>query len=411
MFKRILDEKFIESSFIVLFFNFLVGALNYVYQMIIGRILSPEEFGAFISLVSITYFLGILSMTINISITNIASKLIAENKPVYGLIIYSMKNLIRIAMISTLLFFLAYKPISSFLKIYEFEYFVTISIILFIGFLLPIFLGILRAMYKFFEIGIFSTIASLTKLILGIFLTKFLKVLGALIGFVSFGLVSIILSSLYVFKKIKKEIYYENFKILSYSIPVLVANIFLTFPSNIDMLIAKHILSNYEAGIYASLTIFGKIVFFVSYPIASALFPYASRLYYEKGNYIKVLLQSILIASLLASLVIFVYWKYPDIVIKIFNEKYKEATNYLLSYGAAMMFFSISALFLNFCLAIRYYAQVIIFSSIVLSYIILIYFFSKNIYDIVTLFLLGNFILFLISFFSLIILWKKHSNL
>ena len=51
------------------------------------------------------------------------------------------------------------------------------------------------------------------------------------------------------------------------------------------LILVKHFFSPHDAGIYAGLSLIGRVIFFFSAPIASVMFPVIVQKYARKENY------------------------------------------------------------------------------------------------------------------------------
>src|SRR3989338_5190501 len=70
----------------------LSGAISYFYQIYMGRILGPEEYGIFGALFGIFYMIEVVSYTLATSTTQFTAKFIGEGKQIGFFIERSLKQ-------------------------------------------------------------------------------------------------------------------------------------------------------------------------------------------------------------------------------------------------------------------------------------------------------------------------------
>ena len=66
---NILGREFYRDAFIMMIAMTLSNFFNYLYQLLMGRFLTPKEYGELFSLLSLFYIFSVLFTTINTSIT------------------------------------------------------------------------------------------------------------------------------------------------------------------------------------------------------------------------------------------------------------------------------------------------------------------------------------------------------
>ena len=120
------------------------------------------------------------------------------------------------------------------------------------------------------------------------------------------------------------------------------------------MVLHRHYLPNFEAGIYAALVTAGKIIFFVLSPIAVVLLPIVSRKSSKPELSRKDLLTALAIALGLGICVLIIYFGLARIIITtLFTSKFDQATMFLPWFGLAMLGYSLANIFGNFLIALN----------------------------------------------------------
>jgi O-antigen/teichoic acid export membrane protein len=122
-----------------------------------------------------------------------------------------------------------------------------------------------------------------------------------------------------------------------------------------DIILVKHFFDPTQAGLYAGLSLIGRIIFFVSAPIGTVMFPIIVQKH-TKGdsfsNTFKMALGLVLIPSLLLSLF---YLFYPTFSILFFLKRpeYLSISPLLGLFGFYITFYNVLYLFANFYLSIK----------------------------------------------------------
>ncbi|MDP3940768.1 MAG: hypothetical protein Q8Q49_00505, partial [bacterium] len=130
----------------------------------------------------------------------------------------------------------------------------------------------------------------------------------------------------------------------------------LTAFTTTDVLLVKHFFAPSTAGLYAGLTIFGKIIFFFSAPIGSVMFPMIVQKYAKKENYhgdFRLASFLIFLPSFLLTVIFFVD---PRLVINIVvrsREEYLAGTAYLGLIGVFFSLYSLNFVITSFYLSIQ----------------------------------------------------------
>ncbi|RLG59434.1 MAG: hypothetical protein DRN95_02085 [Candidatus Hydrothermarchaeota archaeon] len=393
-----IKEPLLRKSGIVFAFTIVASFLDYLYQVYVGRYLGPEDYGVFASLFAIFYLISVISNTIATSITNFISKFSAEERSIPDFFSGMLFRFIFIGVIFSGIFLILSPFISRFLKIKDLSPFLVLTAIVLFAWSMPVLNGTLRGLQKFKELGIVRVSNSLAKLIFGVvFLLLGFKVMGALLGVLLGFVFASLVSMIFLKKYLKFKPKLENFgEVCTYSLPVLIAMFSLSLPSNFDLLIVKNLLTEKEAGLYASACLFGKIVYFFPSSIYVVLFPMVAEKFAKGESTTDILIKSLTYTAILTGGVVFIYFIYPDILVKFFGKKYMEAIPLIAPYGLAMLFFSLSSIFLNYSLAIKDYKYVVFFSMVTLGYIILLYF-NPSLMSMIRILLYGNMVLFIVS--------------
>lgn len=354
--KKLRSGSLLADSSIVFGASLVANVFSYLFQVYIGRALGPVGYGVFGALVSLLYIISIPGNAISFTITKFVSEYAAKNHrdKISALMLGATIKLGKYALLVLALFIIGSGALAEFLKIPSSTPVIILGIVFSFGLITPVIQGVLQGLQKFLEIGAIGIASSVSKLAIGVALVYLgFGVNGALASIFFSGLLVFVLT-LYVLREYAKPAKSQiEESVFEYSTPVLLTALLLAVISNIDVVLVKHYFSAEEAGYYAAASLFGKIVVFVSSPIATVLFPKASR---ESSSMsaARILRESILYTFALAFFTVLAYLLAPTFVVSlIFGSKFGSAAQLIGMFGIAMAFFALANVFITYDMAVR----------------------------------------------------------
>ena len=334
--------------------NMGANVINYAYHIIMGRLLGPVGYGVLASLYSILYLVSIIPASASVSIVKFIS---TANEKELPSVYYSIKKFIFKLSIALSLFMLVISPfVAKFLRIEDLTAVFLITPVLFLSLLTLVNQSSSQGLLKFLGSVIPTLISSLLKLLFGVGLVLIgWSVSGAMLA-IAIGLLFAYLNSQkfiskYIKRSVRNNINLNSF--FKYSGPVIIQSLAFTSIFTVDVLLAKHFLDPFSAGIYAALSTLGKIIFFATSPIATTMFPVVAKRKALDQGYMKIFLISFFVTAIIAVVITLFYWLFPNIAIGVlFGKAYLTAKFDLIWMGIFMLFYSLSNLLVNFYLSI-----------------------------------------------------------
>jgi O-antigen/teichoic acid export membrane protein len=389
-------NELLKHSSILFSASILAGFLNYLFQLYVGRMLGPSDYGIYSSLVALLYIMSVPSSTIQTSVAKLVSDYSTDHEKIKYLLKYAFRKLTVVAVLVSALFMFLSIYLSDFLNINSNTYFIILSILLFISFLSPILMGALQGMQMFMQMGLNGVAGTLFKLLSGIILVYYgFGVNGALFALLIGSLLALILAFMpFRFLEGSKEVN-GNLRFFDYSIVVLLATIGLTFMTNGDMLIVKHYLSENEAGLYAAAALLGKIILFTTAPIAMVMFPKVTVMNKNKNNGFDLLRNSLLYTGGISFFFVAIFILFPEFIVQLlFGPKFLEINGLLVYFAAAIAFFSLANIFVFYDLATRKYRFLYVLGAVSVLEVVLISLFHDSSLTVVRILLVLMAILF-----------------
>lgn len=382
------SNQLIVGSLYMLIGNNLVNILNYLYHLILGRILGPILYGELAAVISFMGLFLILPTSAGLVITKLVSSC-KDNQQLVSTIRWFIKRKVITSLSFGLSLTLLSIILSQFVSINIF--FVPLLSIVFI-FYIPISIdrSILQGLLKFDRVVLSYLLEASTKflLALGLVLLNF-KVFGGIMGIVF----STIITALFLSKEINRSTDVNNkseavmkFKdIFMTSLPLLINSLALTSIYSVDVILAKKFLLPTEAGYYAALSTLARIIFFAAGPITLVMFPIISRKKSKGENYAPNFFVSVFLVLSISLLILLVYSFFPEQMINLlFGKEYLKASLYLRFFGLFMVFFTLANLITNFFLSIGYSKIVYLSIFAAIIQIVLIILVHSNLISIIT---------------------------
>lgn len=384
--QTIIDHPLFSGSTIMIVGSTAVSFLNYLFHLVLGRMLGPANYGEFAAVISLIVLLGIIPGSLNMVVIKHIS--IAKDEIEVASLIHWFKTKILLAsLIFSLIILLASPAISSFLKIDKGYYLILVAISFFFSIQSLLNRSILQGLLKFKEMVVSLLLENGVKLLLSIILIYLgFQVGGAVTAFVISIIIGWYITDIYL-KNHNKQDSKQKIdikKILLFSFPVLIQTISITSIYSSDVILVKHFFLSHDAGIYAALSTLGKIIFFGAGPIGAVMFPLVSKRHAEGQQYKKIFLYSFLATLLLSVCIITTYFFFPAIAIQLlYGSAYLEASSLLVWFGLFVSLFTLSSLLVNYCLSLGQTRVVLLPLFAAILQIILILLFHRTLYAVI----------------------------
>ncbi|QQS38632.1 oligosaccharide flippase family protein [Candidatus Woesebacteria bacterium] len=341
------------------------NGINYIYHLLMGRVLGPVDYGNLAIIFSILYIVGIIPTSTSFAIVKFISS--AKSKSERDHIYFTLKKLLkRFSIIASVVMLLSAYPLKNFLHLGEFYSLIFIAPIVYFMLLTIVNKALLQGILKFTGVVVSDSISSTAKLFLGIVLVFFgLKVPGATFAIVMSSVMAYYYSEIVIKKEIseKSSLDYNIYPIIKFAFPVLLQAMAFTSIFTVDLIIIKHFFGpeNPIAGYYAALSMLGKIIFFATQPVASVMFPIVAGKRSKGENYRTTFYLSVSAVFLLSSLVLVFYYLLPDLAIGLlYGKDYLIVAPELVWMGLFITFYTLASLIVNFLLSIHR-TQVVMF--------------------------------------------------
>lgn len=367
--KKQYNSSLFRGGMIMFISSFGVGALNYVFNIIVARILDKDQYGAFSSLFSLLTILLIIGGGISLVLIKFSAVLYAKKDyPSLASFIRTAFYYLGLASIVLMIVFGIASPfVYDFLKLESFGPLIILA--LSIGLALTGSVGgsVLKGIQHFAQSSGSSLFGAIMKIVaLLVFTLPFWPmspVTGAMLS-VPASAIMMILLDLFFLRDILGQYNPKNPKlphfkwrdVLIYSIPATLAVLGITMLNSIDVILARNYLSPEASGDYAALATLGKIIFFATSAIPMAMFPIVSARHAVNEPHRKMLFASFGIVGLMSLVAFGFYQFFPELIIKmLIGEKFLTIAPLLGKFALIMGMYSLINVLVNYYLSIQKY--------------------------------------------------------
>ena len=397
----------VKSIGIMFIFSSLTNFINFIYHIIMGRLLGPSEYGVLASVLSFLFIAGAISFTIGTTSTKYASTCLAEHSTAkiksFFYLITKRILLFTIIILAVILLFL--NRFIDFLKIDSVFPLIFLGIMIIENSLIAIGRGTVQGMKKFKSLGINLLLEAILKLGLGFILVYAgLRASGAILGFMLATLFSYFL----IFLPLKSVLRVRNSEDIKSSIDIkkfykdiffiLISTILISLFSYTDIILVKHFFSSYETGYYSAAAQIGRIILFFPGAVSLVIFPRFSEKFAKKEKNYYTLMKSLAMAFVISAFFLIFYFLWPELIVRvIYGSVYSDAAGLVFRYGIFMTLVSLIYLQVYYFISIEKFWFLIYFFLIIIEQIILIWVFSDSINSILLILIINSIILFLFN--------------
>lgn len=387
----------------------IVNAGNYAYNLILGRLLGPEAFADAAILITMLLVLSFIAMTFQLVIAKFTAQL--EEEEVQSLISRSINISLSIGIIIGMAMIIGANYLQNLFNTSTSFMFVLFGIGVPFYFLLSVNRGVYQGKRQFLPLSVTYQGEMISRFVVTLLLIYLLNIESSII--ISLGILISFFVGLF---PIKKGLFYITKNKVDSELQRKIKTFFLITAfyeltqiaiNNSDILLVKHYFESYEAGLYASLALIGRVVFFVAWMFVIILLPEVVERKKLGLNTTKLLFKYVGYISVLATGIIAFCALFPTFAINIlFGEAYISMAPLLWKYALATSLFAVSNIFAYYFLSLDKYLPVMVSAVFGFSQIILIMNFHETLETVVHMQILAMSALLIIQ----IILFKYNNR-
>lgn len=363
---KLRSSEFLRHNAIFFAGSLVVGALNYFYYPVLGRLLEPAAFGEVQTIVALFLQIGIFLTVLGMLTVNIVANHGDEPKGQQ-----TMLELEKLALLISLLAFgltALFGPwLQHFFNFDSVAPFLILALAIVVSVPATFRMAYLRGKQRFGWASASQLVGAAAKLVFSVALViAGFGTVGAIAGlvlaqFVSFAYAAVKARHAGFGPSLRSGI----FKLpdmalilpeLKYAALVLVGSLTVTALYSIDIIAVKHYFDAHTAGLYAGIATVARIIFFLTASIAQVLLP-AVKLSNPPGQNRQVLVKSAYLTAGIGGTALLVFWAAPELVMRILmGQNYVELAPLLPRLSLVILIVSLLNLVMLYYVALRQYA-------------------------------------------------------
>ncbi len=355
--RKVFYDKLVRTS-AWLFAGFFISSLfNYAFQIAMGRLLSPEEFGFMNALLGVFVILSVPVVTLLMILSKKTAEYRAKKNlsQVKGLFTLANKFVSKFGLIGFVLFMAVSGYLADYLHAPNVVPVFILGLCLLTAVALPVNTAILQGLQDYFWYGINQGLLGPLKFLFCVLLVFYgLGVNGAMAGVLATNVVLWFIAFMPLRRHLQGADNPSSVEPLSWkhSLPVLITNLAFSIMTQIDIVLVNRYFSAQEAAVYAAAAVLGRTVMYIPGTIVQAMYPMVSEQHTLNGDTRSLLLKSLLLTLSLSGAGALIFFVAPDLILTtLFGARYAGGEVLLKYFGLAMLPVALMMLMSGYLLA------------------------------------------------------------
>ena len=358
----------------------LVNGGNYLYNLVLGRFLGPEKFADAAILITLLLVLSFAAMTFQLVTAKFS--VIFENSVLQSFIATIYKSATVVGVVLGITIVLVSSELQEFFKTTSSSMFVVFGIGIPFYFLMSVNRGVFQGQKEWIPLSATYQLEMMSRLAITFGLlclfevdsSLLIAIFGLLCLFevdssllIAIGIICSFIVGLLPFEfkpppffnriKLKKS---ETKMVRNFFIITAFYEVTLIVINNSDILLVKHYFEPYEAGLYASLALIGRVVYFIAWMFVMLLLPTVVQLKKQGISTRPILFKYVIYIIIIAASIVLACYLFPNQIINIlFGNEYVGIASLLWKYAFATGVFAVSNIFAYYYLSLDKYIPVI----------------------------------------------------
>lgn len=359
-----------------------VGALNYLYYPILGRMLSPAAFGEVQTLVSFFLQLSIFLTVLGLVTVNIAANY--ENAESRNRVIFDLERIaLAVSLVLLVVSVLARHQLQKFFQFDDSLPFIVLVLAVVVSVPFTFRGAFVRGRHGFGVASISNVIASAVKIVLSAaFVLVGLGTAGAIWGVTAAQFIALIYIAYWARRMgltraaETKWTSRPNMTLLlpelKYAGLVLITSLVVTLQFSIDILVVKHYFDARTAGLYAGIATVARIIFFLTGSISQVLMPMV-KIKNTAAENRALFKKSFGLLMLTGVPALLVFMLAPGVVMRILmGSQYDQYASLLPILSVAIFVVAFVNLVVSYYMALRHYAiALVVIAGAAITYILM----------------------------------------
>ncbi len=343
---------------------FMISAMvvnlgNYLYNLVVGRMLGPSDFADASLLVTMLLVLSFIAMTFQLTSAKYSAE--ADDDDSLSIVSSMSRYGLITGLIISLCVILFSRQLQLFFQSQSSWMYIMFALSIPLYFLMSVGRGQAQGLRDFRRLSVSYQVEMLIRLCATVALLRLIEIdpsvsisLGILAS-VGFGYLPIRnkdLKNLRSTSKLTKPLIVFALYTLSYELAQVLIN-------NTDILLVKHYFSAIEAGLYAALAMIGRVVFFIAWMFAMVLLPHVIAAEKSGMDSRNLLWKYVGYTAVLGALITAASYMMPGLIVQIlFGSAYVEIASLLWLYALTTSLFAVANMFAYYFLSRSIYAPI-----------------------------------------------------
>jgi O-antigen/teichoic acid export membrane protein len=338
-------NKLLQAGFWLSGAGVVGGVLGYVFQVLMGRLLSPAEFALFSAIMALTVFfmspLGALNMLVSRRVSILRA--LAQHHAMRHLYLRTHQALALSGLCFLALMAIALPHIQNYLKAPDTLPIWIFSMVILFGAMTILNNAFFQGQQQFTWLGASGVVGVSIKIIFSVILISLgWGISGAVLGVLLSIILMWLLGTAYTLKKLPSHgtagpQAVEPFPI-SIVVPVLIANVAFAIMTQLDMVLVNHYFDAEQAGMYAAASVLGKAVLYLPGGLVMVMFPMVAEQHANDKGSAHLLMQAAGATLLVCGAAALFYGLLGPWLVQVFyGQQYAAAGKLLGLYGWAIL--------------------------------------------------------------------------
>jgi O-antigen/teichoic acid export membrane protein len=343
----------------------LVNGGNYLYNLLLGRILGPSEFSDAAILITLLLILSFVGMTFQIVTAKYA--VLFEEDKLLSFIKLITKYASFLGVLFGIMIVIFYKELQDLFHTQTASMFFIFGIGIPLYFLMSVNRGLYQGQNSLNKLARTYQTEMASRLLLtigAIFLfphvpSSIIVALGIVFSFV-FGVFPF---QKLIFKGVKaiETPMIDTRSIISFFALTAFYELTQIIINNSDIILVKHYFDNQQAGLYASLALIGRVVYFVAWMFVMLLLPKVIQMKKDNQDTLPILLKYVGYIAVLSTSIVLFTALFPEFVVGVlFGKAYVSISFLLWKYALATSLFAVANIFAYYYLSLNQYLPVVV---------------------------------------------------
>ncbi|MEL0650187.1 oligosaccharide flippase family protein [Algibacter sp. TI.3.09] len=382
-----IKEKKITPEQLFMLSVLAVNGGNYLYNLILGRILGPAQFADAAVLITFLLVLSFAAMTFQLVTAKFS--VLFENDIFQSFISKVYKNALAVGLAFGALIIIFAGALQNVFNTSSSNMFVVFGFGVPLYFLMSVNRGVFQGKKSFKNLSITYQTEMLSRLVITLGLILIFDIKSSVV--IAVGILASFVFGLFPFKY--KNLFPKKALVLSQTHSKDIRHFFIITAfyeltqiiiNNSDILLVKHFFESYEAGLYASLALIGRIVYFIAWMFVMLLLPTVVELKKEGKKTAPILFKYVGYIAAISITIILVCLAFPETIITLlFGDSYVSMAPLLWKYAIATSMFAISNIFAYYYLSLDKYVPVVISGVFGMLQMLLVIYFHDSLEQVV----------------------------